>query len=192
MRRLQHVFTLSFHQLKRRESDKELAVEGDESPLNALETLLSRCDQVRAMQRQGGDQVTAVMVSRIPERVSSVTEFFIKHPEVSAVMLTRHTQEQTAEAFRVLKESLQLDSNYAWSWHRNIAMAFYDEARRSKILNEVTIAVSETHGIANRAAANFMKLCFEIDIQQSDEWRSLVAAPSLNALARETETTTAR
>jgi len=69
------------------------------------------------------------------------------------------TQQETATAFRVLQYSLMIDASYAWSWHCNIAMTSVDEGM--------------DHAAANRAAARFMKNCFDIDVTQSAEWKSL-------------------
>jgi len=51
--------------------------------------------------------------------------------------------------FDLLKESIQKDSDYAHSWHCNIAMAFYDEGG--------------THEMSNRAATRFMKNAFDVE-----------------------------
>jgi hypothetical protein len=55
----------------------------------------------------------------------------------------------TARAFGDLKAALQADPGYAWSWHCNIAVASMDEGME--------------HAAANRAAARFMRMCFDVD-----------------------------
>lgn len=70
----------------------------------------------------------------------------------------------TKEAFDTLKAALQADSEFAWGWHCNIAMAFVDESG-------VALAT------ANRAAARFMKNCFGIDTSQSPQYATLKIAP---------------
>ena len=49
-----------------------------------------------------------------------------------------------------LKASFQRDPGYAWAWQCNLAMCAYDEG-----LNKPA---------ANRSAARFMKLLFDIDM----------------------------
>lgn len=58
------------------------------------------------------------------------------------------------EAMKVLKEVLLTDDDHRLGWQANIAMAFYDEARRQ----EIGISHDELHKISNRAAENFINL----------------------------------
>jgi len=89
-----------------------------------------------------------------------VSKFLEQHPEVQAVLVSKApSQEETATAFRVLQYSLMIDTGYAWSWHCNLAMASVDEGM--------------DHVAANRAAARFMKNCFDVDVTLSPEWKSL-------------------
>ncbi len=99
----------------------------------------------------------------LTETVNSISEVFEKHPEVTAVKVERHTQEQTALAFKVLKESLQLDPEYAWGWHCNIAMMAVDAGC--------------DHKIANDGAARFMRLCFDVDTSELPQFKSLGFIP---------------
>jgi hypothetical protein len=64
----------------------------------------------------------------------------------------------TGEAFEALKAAIQADDDYAWGWHCNIAMAFYDEG--------------ETHEQANKAAARCMSIVFDVDVTTFDQWKS--------------------
>ena len=51
-------------------------------------------------------------------------------------------------AFDTLRKALQDDPDYAWGWHCNIAMAFYD--------------VGGDHAMANKAAHLFMQRTFGV------------------------------
>lgn len=57
---------------------------------------------------------------------------------------------QVVDAMQALSEAMQLDPDYAWSWHCNIAMASVDEGMDQES--------------ANRAAARFMRLAFKADV----------------------------
>ena len=52
-------------------------------------------------------------------------------------------------ALKEVRNAMQDDPHFAWSWHCNIAMAAYDEGLE--------------HLAANRAAARFMLSAFEVD-----------------------------
>lgn len=52
-----------------------------------------------------------------------------------------------------LKKTLIVDEGYYISWKANIAMAFYNEYRRS---NKKYKNLTDIHEIANRAAENFL------------------------------------
>ena len=67
--------------------------------------------------------------------------------------------DEIKRAFDVLKEAMQADSEYAWSWHCNIAMASINEGME--------------HMAANQAAARFMKLCFDVDTSKSPRFATL-------------------
>ncbi len=54
----------------------------------------------------------------------------------------------------VLKKTLKKDEDYYYSWQSNIAMAFYDQAKR----NKVKISSPKLHEISNSAAKNFLNL----------------------------------
>jgi hypothetical protein len=64
-----------------------------------------------------------------------------------------------AEAITILKTAMKADPHYAWSWHCNIAMAAYDAGVSLKI--------------ANFGAARFMKLAFDIDTSQFQEFQAI-------------------
>lgn len=59
----------------------------------------------------------------------------------------------TARAFQDLKTSMKADPGYAWSWHCVIACAGMDEGL--------------DHPAANRAAARFMSMCFDVDTSKA-------------------------
>lgn len=75
------------------------------------------------------------------------------------------SNEAIKDAFAVLKAALQADDEYAWSWHCNIAMAFVD--------TEPEYGGRNLHRSANEGAAIFMQRCFNIDVRQSRQWKSL-------------------
>jgi hypothetical protein len=58
-----------------------------------------------------------------------------------------------SKAIDTLKKSLKKDESYRMSWQANIAMAFYDEFRRSKPKN-----LTQVHEAANKAASEFLTL----------------------------------
>lgn len=68
--------------------------------------------------------------------------------------------EEIKNAFDVLSAAMKEDFDYAWSWHSNIAMSYYDEDGDAKL--------------ANKAAARFMQMCFGIDIESSDRYKDLM------------------
>jgi hypothetical protein len=61
-------------------------------------------------------------------------------------------------ALGILKAEIQSDNSLAWAWHCNVAMPLMDE--------------SGSHEMANRAAARFMQIVFDIDVTNFDEWLS--------------------
>lgn len=60
-------------------------------------------------------------------------------------------------AFELLKNAIQKDEDYAWTWHCNIAMPFIDQGG--------------THEQANKAAADFMKIAFDVDVTKFDYYQ---------------------
>lgn len=63
------------------------------------------------------------------------------------------------KAMNALRKTFKEDPAYAWSWHCNIAMAMYDEFPDSFWVPDR----SEQLKIANKAAARFMKLAFDVE-----------------------------
>jgi len=57
-----------------------------------------------------------------------------------------------SNAFDIIKDKLQKDFMYAWGWHCNIAVCSQDEGM--------------DHVSSNKAAARFMKICFDVDTTQ--------------------------
>jgi len=56
----------------------------------------------------------------------------------------------------VLCKALKKDKGYYYGWQANIAMAFFDEAKR----NKVKVSTPKLHEISNNAAINFLNcLC---------------------------------
>lgn len=64
------------------------------------------------------------------------------------------------KALNNLKKAMEKDSDYAWGWHCNIAMASFDEGLPLPA--------------ANRAAARFMSLAFEVDTTKDENFREYV------------------
>lgn len=94
------------------------------------------------------------------EIMETVDSIFKNHPEVKAVKITKApTQTETSAAFNVVRDAMVADSEYAWSWHCNIAMASVDEGM--------------DHAAANRAAARFMQICFGVDTSKSPQYATL-------------------
>lgn len=69
------------------------------------------------------------------------------------------------DAFNVLKKAMQDDPEYAWSWHCNLAMSFYDEIE--------TCESNDAHVICNHAASRFMRLCFDIDTAKNKNFTAM-------------------
>jgi len=70
--------------------------------------------------------------------------------------LEEQLMEHTKQAFNTLKDALNKDESYAWSWHCNIAMMCYDAM-------DDTIPHEDKHRMGNDGASRFMKLCFNVD-----------------------------
>lgn len=60
-------------------------------------------------------------------------------------------------AIQVIKQAMKDDEEYAWGWHCNIAMSFFDEGG--------------THEASNKSAARFMKNCFDIDTTKNKHYQ---------------------
>ena len=73
--------------------------------------------------------------------------------------MSKDNKSSIKKAFGIFKEAFKNDPQYAWSWHCNIAMAAYDQGLNQKS--------------ANKAAANFMTICFGVDTSQSKEYKEL-------------------
>lgn len=75
------------------------------------------------------------------------------------------TETQTnaiTKAFCVIETAIKQDHGYAWTWHCNIAMGFYD--------------VGGEHKLANEGAARFMMVAFGVDMTACQEYRDLMKA----------------
>jgi len=74
--------------------------------------------------------------------------------------MAKHSNENkgitTRDAFNVVKKAIQMDNSYAWSWHCNVAVSSMDEGL--------------DHKAANRAAARFMYICFDVDTTKFKEY----------------------
>lgn len=58
-----------------------------------------------------------------------------------------------ATALEIISSAMRDDPHYAWTWHCNLAMAYFDEGIVGPL-------------IANKAAARFMKLAFGVDTSE--------------------------
>lgn len=76
------------------------------------------------------------------------------------------TTERPVSAMQSLTAALQADSEYAWSWHCNLAMPIMDSLKCS-------------HTQANQAAATLMQHLFHIDIRRNRNWSNTVAEVAL-------------
>jgi hypothetical protein len=61
----------------------------------------------------------------------------------------------TMLAFRIVRRAIKKDAGYAEGWQSNIAMSIYDESRNQ--------ASGLDGKFCNRAAARFMKICFDVE-----------------------------
>lgn len=89
--------------------------------------------------------------------------FFIEE-DVLADMRERIKNNQgVAEELTVLRAAIRLDESYAWSWHCNLAMSFFDEGG--------------DRAVANRGAARFMRLLFGVDTTKHPHFADTQPAP---------------
>ena len=65
------------------------------------------------------------------------------------------------DAVDTLKKAFKEDSNFAYAWHCNLAMCFYDSMDEGKR--------EDKHKISNNAASNFMKLCFDVETKYLED-----------------------
>lgn len=73
-------------------------------------------------------------------------------------LMNEITEPFIGPCFNVLKAIVQADDAYAWSWHCNLAMSFVDEGAN--------------HMQGNRAAARFMRMCFDVDTTKFKEYKA--------------------
>lgn len=84
--------------------------------------------------------------------------------------------EEIKQAFDVLKNAVNNDPDYAWSWHCNLAMPFVDEGG--------------SHETANKAAARIMSILFEHDITKHPHYQYRdITAEEANGLMKAFEET---
>jgi len=58
----------------------------------------------------------------------------------------------------IVAKALREDKELFFTWQSNIAMAFFDEARRNKLYS------SKLHSISNTAAINFLDMLIRGDV----------------------------
>ena len=68
-------------------------------------------------------------------------------------------------ALSVIQDAMTTDRAYAWSWHCNIAMSFFDAWEGPRPDN--------LHQLANEGAARFMETAFKINVREFAEWKDL-------------------
>lgn len=66
-------------------------------------------------------------------------------------------QKRNADAYAIVKETMQKDLCYAWAWHCNIAMAVVDEGG--------------SHELGNKAAVRFMQMAFDVDTSKHSNYQ---------------------
>lgn len=82
---------------------------------------------------------------------------FVDEPDEDEVDMDNvENPEDVGEAIEVIERKMREDSDLAWSWHSNIAVCFMDEGG--------------SHEQANKAAARFMKLAFDVDVTKIEHW----------------------
>ncbi|MFW6855311.1 hypothetical protein ACODYM_28890 [Burkholderia gladioli] len=67
-------------------------------------------------------------------------------------------REVEVSPFERLKQALQADAEYAWSWHCNLAMPIMDSIRC-------------TSAQANKAGADLMQYLFGVDVRKFPQWK---------------------
>jgi hypothetical protein len=64
---------------------------------------------------------------------------------------------KVGEAMDIVRDAVTEDFAYAWSWHCNLAMAFYDSG--------------VDHKTANEGAARFMQILFGVDTKENQNFK---------------------
>jgi hypothetical protein len=75
-------------------------------------------------------------------------------------MTYKKKEKDIRKAYEVIQAAMQ-DRQYAWAWHCNIAMSFYD--------------VGGDHLLANKAAVRFMQIAFKADTSIFEEYQDILA-----------------
>ena len=68
--------------------------------------------------------------------------------------------------FASIRDALQADEGYAWSWQCNLAMAFYDSWTNEN-------RPADIHRKANEGAARFMYNLFGVDVKTFEAYKAL-------------------
>jgi len=69
-----------------------------------------------------------------------------------------NNKENVKEAFDIIKEAIQNDDSYAYTWHANISMALLDSMPETFWMPDK----KNYHKIVNQAATTFMSRCWEV------------------------------
>lgn len=119
--------------------------------------------ELRGMRSIGDTVAELGRKDNVAELREAITCLFLKLPASIANDVKAKVEAVIGDvpvAFAVLRDAMQRDFEYAWSWHCNIAMAMVDESNtpeNQRYLN---------HTFCNAAAARFMRLCFDVDTSQ--------------------------
>ena len=112
----------------------------------------------KAMEVPGGCVVQVTTQQKNPDGSYAVAEALTYVPAVQIVddenngrkLIQAVTVEKTCvDALQTLSFHMRIDPELAWGWHCNVAIASQDEGM--------------SHEAANRAAARFMKMAFDVD-----------------------------
>lgn len=102
----------------------------------------------------------------LPSEHQTMLHIFVSTVKAASKIMTPATLDleqvfdsPTSKGFNLVKDALQNDPGYAWSWHCNIAMAVCDSG--------------VSHALSNKAAACFMQRCFDVDTLSTPEYQSL-------------------
>lgn len=97
------------------------------------------------------------------------------HPNADIVISGWYDPDEVKEAFDTLKAAMVADEpgvpgSYAYTWHRNIAMACYEAIHEDRSRQYSTnhgdgheVDYNAAHRIGNKAATRFMKQCFGVN-----------------------------
>jgi hypothetical protein len=96
-----------------------------------------------------------VVADSLPENIWKCSTINLERGKnLNRIPGRRRMPDKMANALNILKQAILDDPEYAWAWHCNLAMSAYDEGL--------------PRPAANRAAARFMKILFDIDMTKHE------------------------